>query len=267
MKQPANAVQGAVQDTGQERIRLGQSDPILTALLVLGFLLAWQIAVAVANVPTWLVPPPTSIAATLVRDFYPLLLKHTWVTLQEILLGFIIGGSLGVALGIVLTYSPRAERLFSPFVLAVQTTPKIALAPLFVVWFGFGITSKIIIVALIAFFPLMISAVAGFSIQDYGIEELMHSLTATRRQTFLLARLPLALPNLFAGVRIAIVQCVVGAVAAEYVGAKEGLGYLVIYTGSLLQTDRMFAVLVILVLLGLVLYWAAVLLERRVVTW
>ena len=113
----------------------------------------------------------------------------------------------------------------------------------------------------------MVNAVAGFSALDAGIAELMRSLSATRRQAFLLARLPAALPGLFAGLRIAIVQSVVGAVAAEFVGAKEGLGYLVMYTGSLLQTDRLFAVLTLLLVVGLTLYWAVVALERRIVTW
>jgi NitT/TauT family transport system permease protein len=195
------------------------------------------------------------------------LLRHTWVTVQEILAGFFIGGGLGLALGILLAHIPRLERILSPFVVAVQTTPKIALAPLFVVWFGFGLTSKVVIVAMISFFPLMVNAVAGFTALDPAIEEMMRSLNATRQQVFLLARLPGALPALFAGARIAIVQSVVGAVAAEFVGAKEGLGYLVVYTGSLLQTERLFAVLVLLLLVGLVLYWAVVALERHIITW
>ncbi len=243
------------------------SDPLLTVLLLLAALLAWEGAVRALHVPAWLVPPPSTIAATLVRDAYPLIWRHTWVTLQEIAAGMAAGGALGLALGILLAYVARAGRVLSPFILAIQTTPKIALAPLFVVWFGFGATSKIIIVALITFFPVMVNAVAGFSALDAGLAELMRSLSATRRQSFLLARLPAALPSLFAGARIAVVQSVVGAVAAEFVGAKEGLGYLVLYTGSLLQTDRLFAVLVVLLVLGLALYWLVVALERRVVTW
>jgi NitT/TauT family transport system permease protein len=258
MSQPGNGKTGAG--------RAG-SDSLLTLILLLAVLLAWEAAVRLLHVQTWLVPPPSTVGATLLRDMYPLLWKHTWVTLQEIGAGMAIGGSVGLLLGILLAYIPRAERVLAPFVLAVQTTPKIALAPLFVVWFGFGITSKVIIVALIAFFPVMVNAVAGFSALDAGIAELMRSLSATRRQTFLLARLPAALPGLFAGLRIAIVQSVVGAVAAEFVGAKEGLGYLVMYTGSLLQTDRLFAVLVLLLVVGLALYWAVVALEKRVVTW
>lgn len=243
------------------------NDTLLTLALLVAALAAWEVAVRLLNTPAWLVPPPSTVGGALLRDAYPLIARHTWVTLQEIGAGMLLGGSLGLGLGIVLAHIPRAERVLSPFVLAVQTTPKIALAPLFVVWFGFGITSKIIIVALIAFFPIMVNAVAGFSALDPGIAELMRSLSATRRQTFLLARLPAALPGLFAGVRIAIVQSVVGAVAAEFVGAKEGLGYLVMYAGSLLQTERLFAVLVVLLLVGLVLYSLVVTLERRVMTW
>ena len=254
-------------DDGKGRSLPSQTDQILTGLLLLAALAAWEVAVRGLGVPAWLTPPPSTVAATLWRDTYPLFLRHTWVTLQEIIVGLALGGGVGLGLGIVLAHIPRAERVLSPFVLAVQTTPKIALAPLFVVWFGFGITSKIVIVALIAFFPLMINAVAGFSSLDAGLAELMRSLSATRRHTFLLARLPAALPGIFAGVRIAVVQSVVGAVAAEFVGAKEGLGYLVMYTGSLLQTERLFAVLIILLLLGLALYWTAAAVERRVMTW
>jgi NitT/TauT family transport system permease protein len=243
------------------------TDSLLTVFLLLAALLAWEGAVRLLHVPAWLVPPPTTVAAALVRDSFPLIARHTWVTVQEIAAGLALGGSLGLALGVLLAYAPRAERVLAPFVLAVQTTPKIALAPLFVVWFGFGITSKVVIVALIAFFPIMVNAVAGFTALDAGLAELMRSLSASRRQAFLLARLPAALPALFAGVKIAIVQSVVGAVAAEFVGGKEGLGYLIMYSGSLLQTDRLFAVLVVLLLLGLVLYWMVVALERRVITW
>jgi NitT/TauT family transport system permease protein len=254
-------------ENGDRSLNLTRSDPLLTGLLLLVVLLAWEGAIRWLHVPAWLVPPPSTVAATLLRDAYPLIWRHTWVTLQEIGAGMAAGGGVGLALCILLAYVQRAGRVLSPFVLAVQTTPKIALAPLFVVWFGFGLTSKIVIVALITFFPIMVNAVAGFAALDPGISEMMRSLSATRRQSFLLARLPAALPSLFAGVRIAVVQSVVGAVAAEFVGAKEGLGYLVMYTGSLLQTDRLFAVLVVLLLLGLVLYWVVVALERRVVTW
>ncbi len=247
--------------------RAARNDTALTLLLLAGALALWEAAVRVLNTPAWLAPPPSAVAAALVRDAYPLIARHAWVTLQEIGLGMALGGTLGLALGIVLAHIPRAERVLSPFILAIQTTPKIALAPLFVVWFGFGMTSKVIIVALITFFPIMVNAVAGFSALDPGLAELMRSLSATGRQTFLLARLPAALPSLFAGARIAIVQSVVGAVAAEFVGAKEGLGYLVMYAGSLLQTERLFAVLVVLLVVGLVLYALVVALERRVLTW
>lgn len=240
---------------------------LATFVALAAFLGLWQASTWAFNVPAWLLPPPSDIAGTLVRDGYPLLWRHTWVTFQEIVIGFVVGGALGLGLGIVLAHAPGVERVLSPFILAIQTTPKIALAPLFVVWLGFGMTSKIVIVAMIAFFPLMINAVTGFTSLDHGIEELMRSLAASRRQIFLLARLPAALPSLFAGARIAIVQSVVGAVAAEFVGARQGLGYLVVYTGSLLQTDRLFAVLAILVALGLALYWAVMLVEKRVVTW
>lgn len=245
----------------------GRNDALLALGLFVAMLALWEALTRLLGVQTWLLPPPSAIGAALVRDVRPILLRHTIVTLHEIVAGFVLGGGLGLLLGIALAYFPRAERVLSPFVVAIQTTPKIALAPLFVVWFGFGVTSKIVIVMLIAFFPLMINALAGFMTLDPSIEELMHSLKATPRQVFLTARLPNALPSILAGARIAIVQSVVGAVAAEFVGAKEGLGYLVVYAGSMLQTERVFAVLAVLLMVGLALYWAAVALERRLVSW
>jgi NitT/TauT family transport system permease protein len=193
------------------------------------------------------------------------LLVHLGATLSEILLGFLAGGVFGIGLGMGVALSPLLRGVLQPYLIASQAMPKLALAPIFVMWFGFGILPKVLITALIAFFPLFENTVAGLNEVDRDTLELFRALRATPWQTLRWLRLPNAVPFVVAGLKVAMVLSIVGAVVAEYVGANRGLGALIISSQGMLDTPLMFAVLVVLVLLGVVLYQGVVVLERACV--
>lgn len=238
--------------------------PLIPAVLILVFLF-WEFLLRTFSIPSFILPSPFKIIQTFLTEFKKVLLPHTFITLQEILAGFFIGAPLGTILGIIISQSRLVEEVLAPYILAIQTTPKIALAPVFVIWFGFGITSKIVIVTLIVFFPVMMNAIAGFTNVEELRLELMHSLAATRWQIFRKLRFPNSIPFIFAGLKVSIVLGVIGAVAAEFVGAKEGLGYLVLYTGSVLENELMFAAILMLAIIGIVLYHLLWLVESYVI--
>lgn len=196
------------------------------------------------------------------------LVSNLMVTVWEIILGFIGGSILGIGLGAILARSPSAQRIINPYLIATQAMPKLALAPMLVLWFGFGVTSKIVIAALIAFFPLLENTVVG--LREVPREELrlFQSFSATERQTFFKLRIPNALPYIFAGLRVAMLFATVGAVVGEYVGANVGLGALIIVSYGTLNTSLMFAVMIVLTMVGIVLYklveWAEKWIRRRI---
>jgi NitT/TauT family transport system permease protein len=209
------------------------------------------------------VPEPTVVWETLVvHTRSGLLIRHLAVTLSEILLRFLAGGILGFGLGVGVALSPLLRGILQPYLIASQAVPKLALAPIFVMWFGFGILPKVLITALIGFFPLFENTVAGLNEVDSDAPERFHALRASRWQTLRRLRLPNAVPYVVAGLRVAMVLSIVGAMVAEYVGANRGLGALIISSQGLLDTPFMFAVFGVLVLLGVVLYQAVVVLER-----
>lgn len=240
----------------------------LPIALFIVFILAWQYAIRPAGVPAYLIPLPSDVAVSLVHGFQSgELLTDTWVTLQEILLGFVLGSVLGLVLGTVVAWSVLLDRLFTPYIIALNGLPKVAIAPLLVVWLGQGLDSKILITALIAFFPLVVNVTAGLAAADAAQLELMQSLKASRWQTFWKVRAPMALPQVFAGLEIAIVLAPVGAIVGEFVGSKQGLGYEIQTSIELVEPASMFATFVILIVISLVLFWLVRLVERRVVFW
>ena len=235
-----------------------------SVLLALVLLLAWELACRVLRIPALVLPPPSAIAAILwdglaTGYFWP----HLRATTQELLLGVITGSTLGFGVGVALGESAIARRVLMPYVVASQVVPKLALAPLFILWFGFGITSIVVITALICFFPLMENTLTA--LQQVAPErlELFRMLGATRAQTLWRLKLPSGLPAILAGLRVAVVLALVGAVVGEFIGASQGLGALVIATQGTMDTARMFAVLVLIALLGLAAYQATLWLERR----
>jgi NitT/TauT family transport system permease protein len=233
---------------------------LLFAAALLG---AWELACRALRLPALVLPPPSAIAASLWQGlasgyFWP----HLRATVVELLLGVASGSALGFATGVLLGEHALLRRLLMPYVVASQVIPKLALAPLFVLWFGFGITSTVVITALICFFPLMENTLTA--LQQVAPErlELFRMLGATRAQTLWRLKLPSGLPAILAGLRVAVVLALVGAVVGEFIAASQGLGALVIATQGTMDTARMFAVLVLIAALGMLAYQATLLLER-----
>jgi NitT/TauT family transport system permease protein len=190
-----------------------------------------------------------------------------FVTLQAIVLGFLLSASVAFVLGTLISQVRLVEATIYPYVVALQTLPKIAIAPLILVWVGLGIESKIIIAALVSFFPMLVNTIVGLKSASEDKLELMRALTASRTKTFFLVKLPEALPYIFAGLQIGIVLAVLGAIVGEFVGAKAGLGYLIIQMNYTMDVAGMFAVLVILGVMGIVLNILIAMLRRRVIFW
>ena len=231
-------------------------------LVMLGI---WSGIVHGYRLPPLVLPLPSVVLTTLWHTLLDgTLWPHLGVTLSEIFLGFLIGSALGMGLGSLVALSPFAQHALGPYIIASQAMPKLALAPLFVIWFGFGIVPKALIAALIAFFPLFENTLAGLRDVDDDALDLFRMLEANRWHLFLKLRLPNAIPYLFAGLRVAIVLSVVGAVVGEYVGASQGLGALIIASQGQMDTPLMFAVFVVLTLLGIALYQIVYACERWV---
>ena len=232
------------------------------------FIGLWESFIRAFDIPTFLVPAPGEVFSEYLRLFSSgTLMKHTIVTLKETLLGFVAGSILGIGIGYPLAKSRKVERIFSPYVVAAQTAPKIAIAPLIVIWFGFGITSKIILVMLIVFFPILINTVLGIKSVDKNQIELLKSTRASKLQMFTKLELPSALPVIFAGFKTGITLAVIGAVVGEFVGANAGLGYLTIYASGLMDTPQVFAAIIQLTLLGVVLYALITVIGARLMPW
>ena len=237
--------------------------PVALIFAVLG---VWEGAVRLFNVARWLLPPPSSIGAELFES-RSLLLRHSLVTLEEVLLGFALSLVVGIGLAAAIAYSRLVERAAYPFVIASQTVPVIVIAPLLLIWIGYGIWPKIIVVVLISFFPIVINTVDGLKSADPDMLNMMRTLGANRWQLFTKVQVPSSIPFLFSGVRVAIALSVIGAVIGEWVGASAGLGYLITRSASQFLTDRVFASIFILSVIGITLFALVVLIERYAMPW
>lgn len=243
-------------------ILAGQYGPMI--LFFAGLILLWEIATSALDlIPSYILPPPSEIVAEIFKLF-PRLLFHTKVTLIEILIGFLLGILSGLGLAVATIYSKFFEKVIYPTAIFTQTVPKIAIAPLFILWFGFGYLPKIVITALICLFPIFINAVIGLRSIDPKLLDLMYSLSATRWQVFKKIRAPNSMPYIFAGLKIGITLAVVGAIVGEWVGSDAGLGYVILLANSLLQTNLLFAALVMISLLGVLLFFMVVGLEKLI---
>ena len=187
--------------------------------------------------------------------------------MYEVLMGFLLGSICGLLLGFGIALSPLAERIFYPYIIAFQTVPKVAVAPIIVIWFGYGVSSKVIITATIAFFPLLANTIMGLRAAPQDQIDMLVTCTASRWQVFRLVRLPQALPYVFVGLDVAIVLSVIGAIVGEFVGAKAGLGYLILQKNFSFDMPGTFVVLIILSVLGVGLHWIISYLQRRIVFW
>ncbi|GGH57587.1 ABC transporter permease [Comamonas phosphati] len=237
---------------------------LIAAALLVVLLGLWELLVRSWGLSALVLPAPSAIAQSLWTGlasgyFWP----HIRATLQALLLGLAAGGAVGLLAGMALAESALLERVLKPYVVVSQVVPKLALAPLFVLWFGFGMLPTVLITALICFFPLMENTLTGLRQVDAQRLQLFRMLGATRLQTLLLLKLPTGLPAILAGLRVAVVLALVGAVVAEFMGASRGLGAVVIAAQGMMDTTLMFAALVLIAAMGLLLYQACLVLERR----
>lgn len=228
----------------------------LPAILLIGLLLAfWQVYVKQADVNQVILPSPSDIARTMSEN-RDLLWSDLQVTFKEIVLGFVLGAVTGMVLGILIAYSQVLERTLYPLVIASQVIPIFAIAPLLIIWFGFGITPKVLIAALIVFFPICVNQVEGLRSADQGAVDLMRSYGASGWRVFAKIRLPASLPYVLAGMQIGVTFSVIGAVIAEWVGAQEGLGALMLSANAQSETALVFGAIVTVAVVGVVLFAA-----------
>lgn len=239
--------------------------PIVGALVV--FLLVWQAVVVVSGFPPFILPPPGAVASRFVSAWGDGIIQpHLVTTLQEVALGFTVGAGSALVVGYALARSALVERLLSPYLVAAQATPILALSPLIALWFGPGLLSKVVICSLIVFFPVAVATMVGIRAVDARLLELGRSLRASRRQILTTLEIPAALPSILGGMRVGVTLAVVGAIVGEWAGAERGLGVLIdISRGSMFDIPLMFATLLTIAMVGIVLYVVVVLVERRLV--
>ncbi|GGA60951.1 ABC transporter permease [Pseudoclavibacter endophyticus] len=241
---------------------------IATPLLVILIIIAWQIIVTVFNVNPFIFPPPGEVGSTFIGLFAdPRTWNATWVTVTEIVVGFLIAVVIGLTVGVILGKVRWLEVSLRPLIIISQVAPKVAFIPLFVIWFGFGMTSKIVLAVLLAFFPIMLNVLLGVRSVEQGHREVLQSLNASRWQRFTQLDMRSLQPHLFAGMEVGIVLATIGAIVGEYLGGNDGLGNLVVASMNALDAGMTFALILWLSLIGLVLYLIVNELKRFFIPW
>ncbi len=258
----------AVVRTGVRRRR----EAITNRLLVIGFgiviFAAWELGCRVFNISELLLPAPLSILGALIDGFRTgLFTVGLEATLSEIILGFLLAAAAAFICGILVSQIRMVEVVVYPYIIALQTLPKVAIAPFILIWVGFGIESKVVIAAMVAFFPMLVNTIVGLKSVPPEKIELMRSLSASRSKIFWYIQLPEALPYIFAGLNIGIVMSVLGAIVGEFIGSKAGLGYLLLQMNYNMDVTGMFAVLVVLGIMGIILNALMQFARRRIVFW
>jgi NitT/TauT family transport system permease protein len=241
---------------------------ITTPLLVVVLLLVWHFYVVETNLSAFILPAPAKVGSAWLEMLQsPRAWGHTWLTVYVTLVGFAWALVIGVGLGVMLGRLRWLELTLNPFVVATQVVPKVALLPLFIVWFGFGPTSKIIVAAVLAFFPILTNTVLGVKSVDAGHRDVMTSLNASRWQIFRRLELPSALPYIITGMEVGIVLAIIGAIVGEYLGGNAGLGFMLVSKMNGYETDGLFAVIGQMTVLGFVFYFAIGALRRLLIPW
>jgi NitT/TauT family transport system permease protein len=235
-------------------------------LLVIILLVLWDLAIRVFGIKPYLIPAPEAVVRQLVNE-WPKLWRESLVTTYATLGGFALSILFGIPMALCITYSRTMESFVYPLLVFSQSIPKIAIAPLFVVWFGFGMFPKVICAFMLGFFPVVVSTVAGFKSVEPDMIDLARSMKASRFATFISISLPQALPSLFAGLKVSITLAVVGAVVGEFVGSNSGIGYLLQIANGNFDLPLMFAALTVLSAIGVVLFVAVDLVERLMIPW
>jgi NitT/TauT family transport system permease protein len=234
--------------------------------LVVVLIAAWWAVTEAELVAPYILPSPAETWRT-AQDNMAYLAQNTWVTTWETVLGFLIAAVVGELVAVVMVYSSGLEKTMYPLILFAQVIPKIAVAPLFIVWLGFGPTPKILVAVLMAFFPIVISGLAGLRSVDPEILELTSTMGASRFKTFLKIRFPASLPQLMSGLKVAATLAVTGAVVGEFVGANEGLGYVILQANGNVDTAMLFAALIIMCAIGIVLFAIIEIAEKLLIPW
>jgi NitT/TauT family transport system permease protein len=239
---------------------------VATPLIYLFLLAAWELLANTLKVPTWILPAPSTIFAAAIK-WAPELAHNSWVTLRETVVGFLLASVLSLPLAILIGLNPLARKLLYPMLLGLQSVPKVAVAPLVILWFGLSEWPKIIVVVLVCFFPILVNMVAGLEAVPKTMLDLMRSLGASPHTVFRRLRVPVALPHFFTGCKVAVTFAVIGAVISEFVAAQDGLGYLILISTAQSQTPLAFAAIALLTVLSIALFHGVEFIERRVVDW
>lgn len=238
---------------------------VAPGVTIVVFLALWELATTVFEIPIWLVPSPSDILLSFVGrpDFW----GHTWATLTETLLGFGLAIAVGVPIAVMVVYSPILRNAIYPLILITQSIPKVAVAPLLLIWIGYGLMSTVVVTFLVAFWPVIVNTATGLTSPSPELLDLARQLSANQFQIYTKIRFPSALPHFLSGLKVAITLSVIGAVIGEFVGADKGLGYLVISATSQFKTPVAFAAMAILAFMGIILFFAVGALEKVLIPW
>jgi len=237
--------------------------PLAGTLIIV---LAWHYYVVLFHVPVVVLPTPMQVLQAMVQESRALL-EEGWITALECIYGFALAMAIGIPIAVTMTYSRIANQMFYPLLVASQSIPKVAIAPILLVWFGTGLKSKLAMAFVIAFFPVVVDTATGLRSTSPELLELARSLQCSRLQTFFKIQLPSALPSIFSGAKIAVTLAVIGAVIGEFIGSNEGLGNLLLTANSQLNTPLVWAALIVLSVLGMVLYGIVVVAEKFLMPW
>ena len=245
-------------------------ETLLNIIYPIGFLvlvvLIWYLVVRIFQIPVYILPNPFDIPANLIHNFQNLM-RHTSVTLYETFMGLLLSIVFGVLISNMIVMSKTLDKTLTPFIILSQSFPKTAIAPLMVIWFGYGVLPKIVMSFLIGFFPITMNMIMGLRSPSPEMMDLIKSMSATRKHIFLKVRIPSSIPYFFNGIKISIPMCLVGAVVGEFVGANVGLGYLILMANNNFNTVLVFSCLIVLMVVGAVLYFAAQFLEKKAAPW
>ncbi len=228
--------------------------------------IVWELAVRILGIKEYLLPPPSRVWTEFWKR-HDLVFSAAWVTSQEILAGYALAVVVSIPLALAVAYSRFMERSVYPVIVFLQIIPKIAIAPLFIIWFGFGFTPKLLLVFLLSFFPIVVSSIAGFKSADRDVMDFARTTGAGGWKLFLKIRLPQALPQIFTGLKVGAALAATAAVVAEFVASDRGLGYLLLQYNGQLDTPMVFATIVLLSLIGIVVYYAVEVIERLAIPW
>jgi NitT/TauT family transport system permease protein len=240
-----------------------------TPLILITAIGLWELYVRVSDISRFILPSPVDVAAAFgeqITDSY-VWQEHIWTTFQEVMMGLALAIVVGVGLGFIMGKYQLFDRVFRPFVVGTQVIPKVALIPLFILWFGFGSTSKVVTAALLAFFPLLVNTAFGVRSVPQSMHDLVTSLGGTRRERFLKAELPHTMAYILAGMELAVVQATIGAIVAEYLGGDRGLGRYAVNLQSQLQVDKLFGAILMMAIFGFLLYTTVTSLRRLLIPW